>query len=195
MTWWVRERDGSGRDTRPVKGVARGGMAHSRDHTHDGAETLEWGSGEVGHRETMLRHEQNTASMKKVGRSQVGLQGSKLSSRRKTERVMRITGIMEMRLERSIWRQGEKLNSFLRISIFLVIKERGEGSPFLMSEHLCSQVLKDSLFISDPVPEFLNGLRVTSLKGRVCRARSKCPRVSLSDRALVFPPMSCMSLG
>lgn len=41
-------------------------------------------------------------------------------------------------------RQEEKFHSFLRI--FSVVKERREGSPFLILEHFCSQVLQGSLF-------------------------------------------------
>jgi hypothetical protein len=48
-----------------------------------------------------------------------------------------------------------------------------------------SKVLRGPLFPADsgPVTEILNGLRVTSLlKGRICRARGRCPAVSLSSR-------------
>lgn len=106
---------------------------------------------------------------------------------------MRIMGIMEVREGQSGDKQEVELISqdLNRLSN----KGEGEDSAFLISEQLCSQVLQSSPFISDPVPEFLNGLRVTCLKGRMCRARWKCPGVSLSHRALVLPHTNCMSLG
>lgn len=76
-----RERDGSGRDTWPVKAME----AWHIPETTDTMGLKHWNGGHGRwSTETMLKHEQITASIKKVGRFQVGLQGSKLSGKRKT---------------------------------------------------------------------------------------------------------------